>query len=53
MKVPNSPCAGFDYLGITHNVFQMVAGESNEGLYGLLQWSAAAAHVTGFRAFAG
>jgi hypothetical protein len=52
MRVPNASCAGFDYQGRAHNVFQLVAGESDIGLYGLLQLTAASAHVTGFRAYA-
>jgi hypothetical protein len=52
LRVPNSPCAGFDDMGMAHNVFHLVAGESETGLLGLIQFTAASARVRGFAAFA-
>lgn len=51
MRVPNSPCAGFDDTGVAHNVFHLVTGESDSGLLGLIQFTAASARVRGFVAF--
>ena len=51
LRVPNSPCAGFDDRGVAHNIFHLIAGESELGLLGLIQFTAASARVRGFAAF--
>jgi len=48
MRMPNSPCAGFDDNGEAHNVFHLVTGESDTGLLGLIQFTAASSRVRGF-----
>lgn len=52
-RVPSAPCAGFDVLSVPHNIFQLVLGESSDVLSGMIQFTAASAHVTGIRALPG
>jgi hypothetical protein len=50
LRASSSPCAIFDSTAVAQNIFRFVAGESQEGLVGLIQFSAASSQVSSFRA---
>ena len=50
LQMPTSPCAGFDDTGQAHNIFKLVAGEGDQGLQGMIQFTAASTNLRGFLA---